>query len=243
MYKVPGLKRGFRTRENQIIVGMWEYQKVFEKVLAGVWSVVEDQINRCVTKSIKVEYVVLIGGFGDSPALQRYLKLKLARTSKDLGYNIELIEIEAKDSAMAVACGAVLRGLDKDNGPQRHPVSSIGLLGDEQLDMSFPGHRYAWNNRRKHPKLASFSNVDGLAYVRACPEWVIKKVRASSNLRTDCVTNQFGRTTQSLFQLNSGPNRFLLCSSSGAMRPISSAWLSCTSWTARSQKTITQRAI
>jgi len=70
---------------------------------------------------------------------------------------------------IAVASGAVLRALDKRNGPARILRSSYGILCREIYDDDFPGHVEANN-------LAL--DLDGEEYVKDSMVWLIKKVRS-----------------------------------------------------------------
>jgi hypothetical protein len=74
---------------------------------------------------------------------------------------------------VAVASGAVLRALDKRNGPDRLMRSSYGILCREIFDDQFPGHTAVANNKLDW-------DIDGKAYVKDSMVWLIKKASFSS---------------------------------------------------------------
>ena len=66
----------------------------------------------------------------------------------------------------AVASGAVLRAVNKEQGPKRHARSSYGIRRKEP-HMMFPEHKDAPKNIDTH---------DGLPYVANTVDWVLKLV-------------------------------------------------------------------
>ena len=50
---------------------------IFEPSLEIIRHLMEEQISSAITKNIVVDSIVVIGGFGDSPALREYLRIWL----------------------------------------------------------------------------------------------------------------------------------------------------------------------
>lgn len=73
----------------------------------------------------------------------------------------------APSSATAVASGAVLRALNKENGPRRFARSSYGLLRSE------PYGDYPEQQKGVRPY---YDPDDGLPYVWQTIKWVVKRV-------------------------------------------------------------------
>ena len=77
-------------------------------------------------RGFAVQKVILIGGFGDSPSLHHHLENVLATERNLLRQPIELINPKHIDPA--VARSAVLRALNKENGPERISRTSYGII-------------------------------------------------------------------------------------------------------------------
>lgn len=172
-FSIPGLEANLRKRfkNGQILVGKREYEVIFEEPLAGTSAVMEGQIKSCAAASISVDYVVLTGGFGGCPALKKRLEQNLQQLSTDNSHETRLITTNAKDSAVAVSRGAILRALNKEDGPARFLLMSFGILRHEPYDKSFEGHVWARQNN-----VDSKSKLDGISYVDHCIEWLIVNV-------------------------------------------------------------------
>src|SRR5262245_43001266 len=74
-------------------------------------------------------------------------------------------------SVTAVASGAVLRALNKDQGPQRIARSSYGILRDEPFDQDLEEHKGV---------KATTDKFDGELYVTATIDWLLKKASRAS---------------------------------------------------------------
>jgi hypothetical protein len=64
---------------------MWD---IFEPSLRTIRDLIRDQILTALAKSIMVDSIVVIGGFGDSPALRDYLRLWLNTLNRNSGLDI-----------------------------------------------------------------------------------------------------------------------------------------------------------
>ncbi|RAL67075.1 hypothetical protein DID88_007855 [Monilinia fructigena] len=107
-----------------------DYEEIFGSILKRISALLKNQIEQAVAKGLVVKKVFLVGGFGASPSLRSYLKQWLQEKSEHLNFNIELVADKRK-CITAVASGAVLRALDKKNGPERISQSSYGFLRHE----------------------------------------------------------------------------------------------------------------
>lgn len=137
--------------------------------------------------------MILVGGFAASRSLKAWLGKELQDTSTEYGYPIRLIECNRNyspyvsgahnfddcltlGSGTAVASGAVLRALNKENGPKRHVLSSYGLLRTEPYEPEvwdrYPEVRDAHRSSRP-----TYNPHEGLRYIKDTLHWVVKKVR------------------------------------------------------------------
>ncbi|KAI1775051.1 hypothetical protein F4818DRAFT_451981 [Hypoxylon cercidicola] len=149
--------------DSEIIVKHDQMKAIFMPCLTQIAEIMEGQIVSAMNKGVYVDHVILVGGFAGSVSLEKYLRLHLEALSNRLGYDVNLI-VPREHSVVAVASGAVLRALNKDNGPKRQIQSSYGIRLDE------PQGFY-----KEHGKAKAFCDrVDGLKYVRTI-DWKLKR--------------------------------------------------------------------
>jgi hypothetical protein len=151
---------------------------VFDESLRTIERFMLDQIENARVSSIRVDKVVLVGGFGDSPALKAYLDASLKRVNKQYCTNTELISASANTSAIGVAVGALKRAEDKDNGAKRIPSLSIGVyyhVPDDPEEFSPEVLAQLW----------SYSELSQQQYIMNTIKWHIKAV--SLYLHSDIV--------------------------------------------------------
>jgi molecular chaperone DnaK (HSP70) len=118
-----------------------EIREVFEDSLKGTTDLLERQIQLAKEKNLIVNKLIVVGGFGDSPSLKFRIRQTLLKCCSSSGEEIDVIW--PKDfPTSAVARGAVLRALDKRNGPDRISRSSFGFLRHEQYE-DFEEHKEA----------------------------------------------------------------------------------------------------
>ncbi|ESZ92420.1 hypothetical protein SBOR_7179 [Sclerotinia borealis F-4128] len=154
-----------RFKENFLLLNRGDYKEIFMPLLLRISALLENQINQAVAKKLVVKKVFLVGGFGGSPSLRSYLKQWLEKKSEKIKSNIELVT-DAHKCITAVASGAVLRALDKKNGPERISQSSYGFLRHEPYDpQEYPGHKEAKTNENE---------LDGEKYVATIDYFMIK---------------------------------------------------------------------
>jgi hypothetical protein len=142
---------------------------VFGESLKTIERLMLDQIENAMLSSTAVDKVVLVGGFGDSPALKAYLKTSLERVNSQHRTNIALIVASANTSATGVAVGAIRRAEDKANGPKRIPQLSIGSLCHVPYD---PETYSADVLSQKY----SYSELSQEEYIMRTIKWWIKAV-------------------------------------------------------------------
>ncbi|CAN9184296.1 unnamed protein product [Alternaria alternata] len=103
---------------------MWS---IFEPSLETIRDLIVDQVQSARLKDIVVKSIVVLGGFGDSPALREYLRIWLNEYNHKNGLVIEMKFALANKGASAIAIGAIIRAQNKQLGPERIPTQSIGL--------------------------------------------------------------------------------------------------------------------
>ncbi|KAI0813764.1 hypothetical protein GGR55DRAFT_635774 [Xylaria sp. FL0064] len=151
--------RGFY--DSNIYVRHDQIKAIFTPCLEQIARIMEGQIEAARQIGVCVDKVVPVGGFAGSPSLRGYLERHLRTLSSRIGFEIEFIV--RQNNVAAVASGAVLRALNKNNGPKRSIRSSYGIRRDEHYDPKF--HKSAKPYR---------DPVDGLMYVRTI-DWVLQQ--------------------------------------------------------------------
>ncbi|KAK1760104.1 hypothetical protein QBC47DRAFT_408211 [Echria macrotheca] len=173
LFDIAGLranpKKGFRRGSVQIPV--YKIGRIFSEHLDGIAGIMEEQILAALEKEIKVEKVILIGGFAGSISLRKSLRdhLKKLCASRNIPVPALLPPLNehgsiSKHTATAVARGAVLRALNKENGPRRQARTSYGVWRNEEYG-TFPEHAEAKKAYDRH---------DGLDYAVGTIEWILK---------------------------------------------------------------------
>ncbi|EXJ77707.1 hypothetical protein A1O3_09936 [Capronia epimyces CBS 606.96] len=163
--KVPGLRE---SRERRFLNGRMtlrrkEIKDLFRPSLEGVAEIMRDQLTKARKKGCQVSKVILMGGFGQSEALASYLKGVLATEYSAEGQKVILDS--SKLQSTAVACGAVLRALRKEDGPARVLQLSYGFLRSEP-----------YGDHKEHSKQkAKLDKIDGVRYVDNTICWIINK--------------------------------------------------------------------
>jgi hypothetical protein len=97
--------------------------------LKMIGTMMEEAVINAKNVGYTVSKVIVVGGFGDSPCMQRYLLEQKDRIAQETGSSFES-KFTPRDvsSATGVATGATLRAIDKANGPSRKPCQSMGIL-------------------------------------------------------------------------------------------------------------------
>jgi hypothetical protein len=127
------------------------------------------------SNKLQISSVSLTGGFSDSKFLQDHVKGWLQASKKSA------VWIDpAPSPGPAIARGAVLRALNKKDGPARFVRSSFGILRHQQV----PHSRNTRQNKRDlrdnsnlyHSLKSAEVGHDGNTYVFDCLSWFIQKV-------------------------------------------------------------------
>lgn len=164
---IPGLvedgSRGIGS--NHLKVSYPEMKNVFKGCLRKTADLLREQLRSAKEAGFAVQKVVLVGGFGHSPSLENHLKGVLAGERNSLRQPIKLMLPNYVDSA--VARGAVLRALNKENGPTRISRTSYGIIFDDLFDRSLPEHQGL--KGRTDP-------IDGELYIKNTIHWQILQV-------------------------------------------------------------------
>jgi hypothetical protein len=159
---------GRKYHKDQII--KWtenEIRDVFEDSLKGTTDLLEKQIQRAKEKHLIVNKLIVVGGFGESPSLNARISQVLFNCCNSSGEEIEVIwPIDFPSSA--VARGAVLRALDKRNGPSRISRSSFGVLRHERYG--------AFEEHSEENVVPERDDVDHDNFVRDTIYWLIQEV-------------------------------------------------------------------
>ncbi|KAG4295229.1 hypothetical protein FPRO06_01813 [Fusarium proliferatum] len=155
--------KGFRNE--CLYIPRSKIREIFFRHLDAIVEIVNSQLEGARRKGYTVGKVVLSGGFGTSISLRQRLKEFLGEYSRENGCRITLMEPQHGTSIInAVASGAVLRALDKANGPERIARSSYGILRTE------PFGQYP-----EHANLPPFyDSYDGMPYMKDTIDWVLK---------------------------------------------------------------------
>ncbi|KAJ9133270.1 Hsp70 family protein-like protein [Pleurostoma richardsiae] len=143
-------------------IPMSKIKEMFLDCLRGVAKVMEEQIDGARRKGVRVDKVILVGGFAASPSLKKFLERRLRDYSENNNCRISLIS--PSDTTTAVASGAVLRALNKENGPSRKARSSYGILRTEPYG-EYPEHKGPVYNDPQ----------DGLRYIKDTIDWKLIK--------------------------------------------------------------------
>ncbi|KAF2175978.1 hypothetical protein K469DRAFT_608704 [Zopfia rhizophila CBS 207.26] len=149
---------------NRVAVSQDELNMIFCDSLRGAKEVLKRQLQTAESKGKAVNKVILTGGFGHSPALRHYLR-NFVRSKKNVDGR-EIVLLTPNSPSTAVARGAVLRALKKNDGPSRITQCSYGFLRTEPYEPHF----YEAHKRTK-PRI---DPVDGERYVHGTIDWLIK---------------------------------------------------------------------
>ncbi|KAK2682221.1 hypothetical protein RAB80_000167 [Fusarium oxysporum f. sp. vasinfectum] len=157
------LAKGFRNE--CIYIPRLKIRDIFFKHLHPIVEIVKSQLDEARGKGYTVGKVVLIGGFGTSISLSQMLQEFLEEYSREHSCRVTLMEPQQGTSIInAVASGAVLRALNKANGPERIARSSYGILRTEPFGQ-YPEHAGLKPSYDRH---------DGMPYIKQTIDWVLK---------------------------------------------------------------------
>ncbi|KAJ4252954.1 hypothetical protein NW762_010863 [Fusarium torreyae] len=150
--------------------------KIFTRVFEQVAAVMIGQLTEAKKKK-SVDKVVLIGGFAAFSYLRDYLRKALDTFNEEHDTTTEwhsIRDVERGVTINAVAVGAVVRALNKENGPERRARSSYGLIRLESKGPEHGKHKGYSNGLTKDEWLNTI-------------QWVIKKDDLIPRNRTVCI--------------------------------------------------------
>ena len=179
-----------------------EMRGIFQECLDGVKDVLQKQLAAAAQRSdpVTVKKVILNGGFGRSKSLQSHLRQFLQTEQNYIGRPIDLV-IPHQHNTSSVARGAVLRALNKKNGPQRHLQTSFGFLRTELHD---PSNVAAHIGIKPTPdKVDGFDSIEDTIY------WVLQKVSKNDTAMAYLIrqTYQPRRACASYLSTNTSPSQ------------------------------------
>ncbi|SCO27216.1 related to hsp70 protein [Fusarium fujikuroi] len=155
--------KGFRNE--CLYIPKQKIQEIFFRHLDAIVEIVKSQLEEARGKGYTVRKVVLTGGFGNSISLFQRIQEFLEGYGREHNCRMVLIAPgEGTSIINAVASGAILRALDKGNGPARIARSSYGILRTE------PFGQYPEHSGLK----PSYDRHDGLPYMEQTIDWVLK---------------------------------------------------------------------
>ncbi|RSM15778.1 hypothetical protein CDV31_004879 [Fusarium ambrosium] len=163
------LRPGKGLKGNCVIISAKDIEAMFLKLFVQIGDILENQIIPARNYGYNVDRVILMGGFAGSPSLEKWLEKFLEDLCKSRGLRpIKLWRLEEEEKRMAVNAvsqGAILRALDKKNGPARFARSSYGLLRSEP-----------WGDHIEHSgQNYSVDRVTGDHFLMNTVLWVLKK--------------------------------------------------------------------
>lgn len=144
---------------------------LFDESVNTIKNILVDQIELAQDIGVPVDLVVLVGGFGDSPALKEYLKLTLDSINTQRGGDIRLASAAFNTSAAGVAKGALMRAQDKSNGPKHVPCRSIGVTYHLSDDPSYNFPKEVLNQKGWEQ-----NDINHEWYLKGTIWWLIKAV-------------------------------------------------------------------
>jgi hypothetical protein len=146
---------------------------LFAGPLETISQMMVQQIQHAWNINVKIDKIVVVGGFGDSPALREHLERALVQllagedTSKPQRTNMELVFSQHNTSATSVAAGAVMRAQNREGGPSRKPDLSLGVLRHIPYDEAM----YSGEVLRQQ---LNYADKSKRTYIKDTIEWVIK---------------------------------------------------------------------
>ncbi|KAF9887626.1 hypothetical protein FE257_009719 [Aspergillus nanangensis] len=167
--QISGLRENQKKRfkRNRMFIRLKDMERVFKQCLQRTSRLMLQQIEHAASNGIHVTKVILIGGFAASPALVHHLNRELTEHSIQSGKEIELCQ-RLSFPGTAVASGAILRALQKDEGPAKTIFSSYGLLRTEPYDKTNPAHI-------QQIKFKRYDKHDGDPYIKDTISWFVNR--------------------------------------------------------------------
>lgn len=144
-------------------------KQIFIPSLKIIDGLMLEQIQYARSDNVKVDKVVLVGGFGDSPSLRKFLQQSLEKSNEENMNNVELLHANIGTSAVGVAAGAIMRARNKESGPKRTPQRSIGMI----RHIPWEEDQYSKEVLRQP---VTFAEISQREYIKRTILWLIKAV-------------------------------------------------------------------
>ncbi|KAL2831482.1 hypothetical protein BDW59DRAFT_169739 [Aspergillus cavernicola] len=167
--EIDGLRenKNKNFKADMMIIDRHDMGRVFKRCLDGVSRLMIDQLEEAEQKSIFVTKLILIGGFAASPTLIDHVHTELNKYSEEKNRAVQLI-LPPSFPGTAVASGAVLRALRKEDAPTRTTFCSYGLVRDEPYDGENDAHaEQRW--------VCAKDRHDGRSYIRDTIFWFLNR--------------------------------------------------------------------
>jgi hypothetical protein len=117
---------------------------IYKIVVAEIEDLVVNLLRRAISENIRLDTLILTGGFGDSPFLRTAIRDRLHEYNLANDLQIEFIVTPGQQCKTATAIGGLLRALNKENGPVRALRMSVVVTRkiprqtDVYKDMAYP---------------------------------------------------------------------------------------------------------
>ncbi|GFF25052.1 hypothetical protein IFM61606_09330 [Aspergillus udagawae] len=149
-----GFGRGMIILKRDRVMG-W-----FVPSLEGIAGLIQQQLDACAKTGLRVQKIILFGGYARSKTLQSFLRKRFSRHPKVVSPKAGVFET-------TVSRGTVYRAIDKSKGPLRQTIANIGILQTEPYNpKKFAAHREAPPDR---------NGLNKKKYVYGTVQWIIKK--------------------------------------------------------------------
>ncbi|KAF7896081.1 hypothetical protein EAF00_006096 [Botryotinia globosa] len=136
----------YDTEDRLVLLSYEDMEHLFDPVIAEITSLVGKQVKAAKTaKDAKINRIILVGGFGESPHLNKQLK-------KWCRQNGNIILMRPLHPQSAVVRGAALRGLEgiapRAKQLRRHYGICLGLPFREGIDSEEDSYIDPWNDEK-----------------------------------------------------------------------------------------------
>ncbi|KAF4957458.1 hypothetical protein FGADI_3094 [Fusarium gaditjirri] len=201
--------KGFRNE--CIYIPSLKIREIFFKQLDAIVEILESQLEGARKEGCTVGKVVLVGGFGTSNSLRERIRGFLEEYGREHNCRVTLMEPQQGTPMNSVASGAVLRALNKENGPERIARLSYGILRTEPFGQFL-----------EHAGLKpSYDHHDGMPYIKDTIDWVLKLVSRYVEA-LHLLQNQLKHREREFHQYGSvSPSPAAIHSTSGLSAPLS----------------------
>ncbi|KZM26023.1 hypothetical protein ST47_g2822 [Ascochyta rabiei] len=171
--RIRGLKQSWRDDricDNYLVLTYQDIWSIFGPSVKKIGGMMADAVLNAKKAGYIISKIVVVGGFGDSPCLREYFTEQKNRMVKKLGIPLKLRFSAPNTSATGVATGAILRSINKADGPSRIPCQSIGVLHHIPCD---PENEHYTPEILNQPKTWIYQ--EGLDYIMNTIRWIVKK--------------------------------------------------------------------